>query len=663
MASSKVTLQVDLKVGVGQDNSGRRRGSRERSAAGGQQDQLASTDAPPKLLNQELGKKLQAALEAAVASPDTKWPGAVLYVRAPGLGDWSGAAGLGEVKTNTAMRPHDRFRAGSLTKPFIAAVVLQLVEEGRFALDDPISKAAARPGHRQVRPTRPDHRAHAAQPHQRAARLHELGGTRAHRQPRQSLDSRGIARLRRRPRSRRLRPASPSTTRTRTMLLLGMIIEAATGRTWREELRQRIFEPLNLKDTLLPAPEEKRPAGRSRPRLRRLRPGPFDATELVTASVVGAAGGQSLVTNAPDLGRFIEALLAGRLFKKSGTLDEMLTFVKVPPDQFPAGYPLRTILTDYGLGLMKATYAGDLVGIGHSGDTEGGYHAFVFHFPKQDITIAGAVNMADPPGRLGAAHAARPGGAGAGIHDAATRRRRSSPMRAQPCKGCWTTRYGSKASWAWPWPSGCQMVRSSSGVPALLIPPGKTPGPWTRFPHWAVSPSRLQAWSSCNWCRRASSPSTTRSTRWFPDQPNGDKITVRMLLSHTSGLANFISVENYDGSQVGVMHGRRSTWWPKPTGWVRWMNPAAAPATTPTPNYIAVGIDRRKDHRQQLGAGGPVTHHRTPPSRAHHLPERTGCLGREHGAGLCQDAEWLHQLRWNCRRIRMSLRPGRPARL
>ena len=105
-----------------------------------QQQEPASAPAPPKLLDQALGQKLQAALEAAVASPDTKWPGAVLYVRAPGLGAWSGAAGLGEVETKTPMRPHDRFRAGSLTKPFIAAVVLQLVEEGRFALDDPITK-------------------------------------------------------------------------------------------------------------------------------------------------------------------------------------------------------------------------------------------------------------------------------------------------------------------------------------------------------------------------------------------------------------------------------------------------------------------------------------------------------------------------------------------
>ena len=31
---------------------------------------------------------------------------------------------------------------------------------------------------------------------------------------------------------------------------------------------------------------------------------------------------------------------------------------------------------------------------------------------------------------------------------------------------------------------------------------------------------------------------------WFPDQPNAENITVRMLLSHTSWLANFISAEN-----------------------------------------------------------------------------------------------------------------------
>ncbi|MFC2105846.1 alpha/beta fold hydrolase [Candidatus Bipolaricaulota bacterium] len=41
---------------------------------------------------------------------------------------------------------------------------------------------------------------------------------------------------------------------------------------------------------------------------------------------------------------------------------------------------------------------------------------------------------------------------------------------------------------------------------------------------------------------------------WFPDIPEGDAITIRMLLSHTSGIANFISIEN-------VMSGKWSQEW------------------------------------------------------------------------------------------------------
>ena len=80
--------------------------------------------------------KLQAALEAACQGTDTSFPGTMLHVCGPELGFWSGAAGLGEIGTATAMAPDDRFRAGSVMKPFVAVVTLQLVEEGRLSLDD-----------------------------------------------------------------------------------------------------------------------------------------------------------------------------------------------------------------------------------------------------------------------------------------------------------------------------------------------------------------------------------------------------------------------------------------------------------------------------------------------------------------------------------------------
>ncbi|MBO0517962.1 serine hydrolase domain-containing protein, partial [Streptomyces beijiangensis] len=36
--------------------------------------------------------------------------------------------------------PQDRFRIGSLTKPFVATVLLQLEAEGRLRLDDPVER-------------------------------------------------------------------------------------------------------------------------------------------------------------------------------------------------------------------------------------------------------------------------------------------------------------------------------------------------------------------------------------------------------------------------------------------------------------------------------------------------------------------------------------------
>ena len=63
----------------------------------------------------------------------------MLRVSSPELGTWSGAAGLADVEAATPMRPDNQFRGGSLTKPFVSVVVLQLVEEGRFSLDDPMT--------------------------------------------------------------------------------------------------------------------------------------------------------------------------------------------------------------------------------------------------------------------------------------------------------------------------------------------------------------------------------------------------------------------------------------------------------------------------------------------------------------------------------------------
>jgi D-alanyl-D-alanine carboxypeptidase len=66
-------------------------------------------------------------------------PGAVALVRT-GQQIWQGASGLGDLRARRPARPFDRFRIGSVTKSFVATVVLQLVGEGRLRLDDSVQQ-------------------------------------------------------------------------------------------------------------------------------------------------------------------------------------------------------------------------------------------------------------------------------------------------------------------------------------------------------------------------------------------------------------------------------------------------------------------------------------------------------------------------------------------
>lgn len=50
------------------------------------------------------------------------------------------ARGDAILATHAPMRPTDRFRVGSVTKTFVATVVLQLVRESRLTLDDNVER-------------------------------------------------------------------------------------------------------------------------------------------------------------------------------------------------------------------------------------------------------------------------------------------------------------------------------------------------------------------------------------------------------------------------------------------------------------------------------------------------------------------------------------------
>jgi D-alanyl-D-alanine carboxypeptidase len=83
--------------------------------------------------------ELQRELDGLVTGAAPVAPGAAAYVEGP-RGAWSGAAGLADVEARRQMRPEERFRLQSVSKAWTATVLLQLVDEGRLALDDTVEE-------------------------------------------------------------------------------------------------------------------------------------------------------------------------------------------------------------------------------------------------------------------------------------------------------------------------------------------------------------------------------------------------------------------------------------------------------------------------------------------------------------------------------------------
>jgi D-alanyl-D-alanine carboxypeptidase len=79
-----------------------------------------------------------AAIRAAIAGlPDRHVTSAQVRVGGP-AGHWTGASGVSDVRHARVPGPGARFRIGSATKMFTAAVVLQLVGEHRLSLTAPV---------------------------------------------------------------------------------------------------------------------------------------------------------------------------------------------------------------------------------------------------------------------------------------------------------------------------------------------------------------------------------------------------------------------------------------------------------------------------------------------------------------------------------------------
>jgi CubicO group peptidase (beta-lactamase class C family) len=67
-------------------------------------------------------------------------PGAVMLVARRGKVAWVSTLGKRDVASGDAMKPDAIFRLYSMTKPIVSVAIMQMVEEGRMQVNDPVSK-------------------------------------------------------------------------------------------------------------------------------------------------------------------------------------------------------------------------------------------------------------------------------------------------------------------------------------------------------------------------------------------------------------------------------------------------------------------------------------------------------------------------------------------
>jgi D-alanyl-D-alanine carboxypeptidase len=294
---------------------------------------------------------------------------------------WSGTAGYSDLVRRMPLKPDDRFCLGSITKTFVAVVILQLVQEGKLDLDktpadyldDELVLRTPNAGTAKLRhllnhqsgiPTWEFQKEWIRKGRgDRMALGHVWGKTET-----LEYSTEDVLRATNAPGARY---AYSNTNYT----ILGLIIEKVTGNDAAAEIRRRIHQPLGLANTFLESFEDipggyvrhyhyATPAFESAAGVHRgfteIRPLLVESS-AANLSPEWTAGG--MLSSAEDLFRFARALKNGELLG-SAMQKEMFTYS--PPAEGGGGR------SEYMLGISRTKRAfQDYTSVGHGGGTLG----------------------------------------------------------------------------------------------------------------------------------------------------------------------------------------------------------------------------------------------------------------------------------------------------
>ncbi|MGW5448406.1 serine hydrolase domain-containing protein [Streptomyces asiaticus] len=327
-------------------------------------------------------------LEAAIADLPTSDATAALVRVGGAEGVWRGSSGVHDLTTNRPADPAGRFRAGSVTKVFTAAVALQLAAEGTLDLD------------RTARSYLPELIPASYGAVTVRQLLNHTHGIPAARIPGDTVEERYADRFRihdpeemvrsATAQKREFAPGEKQHYLNIGYTIAALVIERITGDTYEHQVTHRILKPLGLRDTYLPGadPHIAGPHNHGYQTMR-LDDG---TTGLRDVSVWGPTDGWAagdIISTTADLERFIKALFRGRVVR-GPLLREMFTLPKVA--DFTTGDPAA-----YSVGLSMKKLGGREVW-GKSGG-RWGYNTGIVSTRDGSRTLVYSVNSTDAKGQ------------------------------------------------------------------------------------------------------------------------------------------------------------------------------------------------------------------------------------------------------------------------
>lgn len=299
-------------------------------------------------------------------------PGVVVGVIADQELVWTSSFGMADMAAKRPMAAGTKFRMASHSKLFTATAIMQLREQGKVRLDDPVAKYL------------PWFKVKTASPDDPAITVEDLL-THASGLPREAGSHWSTLEFPTSAELKNLLPErqaafSPEVRWKYSNLaysLAGMIVEAASGETWAGYVQKHIFDPLGMTSSSVDKPDTGLAVGYGR----KMPDGSREVMPFVDARGMAAATG--ITSTVEDMAKFVSAQFQRGKILSIGSLREMHR-VRMMESTWTNGYAI-------GFSVKREK---DKIYVGHGGSYPG-YLTQTYFMPDSKVGVVVLTNSAD----------------------------------------------------------------------------------------------------------------------------------------------------------------------------------------------------------------------------------------------------------------------------